>query len=98
MDKTRLSYDSATETLRYASGISGKELFAKGDAKALSEIGRSGTHDGHPVSSVEVHFEDQAAAEYNASALEFLRLVAATSNGPVASGAKFRARKDFGLE
>jgi hypothetical protein len=98
MDKTKLSYNAKTTTLRYASGISGKELFAKDDAKTLSEIGRNGSHDGQPVSAVEVLFDDQVAAEYNASALEFLRLVAATSAGPVASGAQFRARKDFGLE
>lgn len=97
MDKTRLEYDPATETLRYRSGISGKELLGKDVGGDLSKIARAGTDGTRPVSSVEVVFDDAEAAAYNASAMEFLHLIAATAEGPVQSGAKFPARSDFGI-
>lgn len=98
MDKSRLEYDPATETLRYRSRISGKELLDNGVGSLLSKIGRSGLYEERPVAAVEVVFEDVEAAEYNASALEFLGMVAAGPDGPVSSGAKFPARSDFGIE
>ncbi|MFT6398521.1 MAG: hypothetical protein ACJAYU_003279 [Bradymonadia bacterium] len=98
MDNKRLSYDATSKTIHYESDIAGKELLSKGAGKTLSFYARAGTYDGNPVESVQVGFADAAAAEYNADALEFLRLVAVGPDGPVRSGARFTARSDFGLE
>lgn len=98
MDKKNLSYDPKSKTVHYQTDIAGKELLSKDDGKTLSKFARSGTYEGKPVESVQVGFVDDAAAEYNADALEFLRLVAAGPAGPIKSGARFTARSDFGVE
>lgn len=95
-------YDSKTQTAWVPSDLDADSLVPASESSEWSAALQNGAlSDGRALKSVNYVFSDPGAAEYNSSALSFLKIGTFTgsvdSPKPFGDGPSFSTKEDFGI-
>lgn len=95
-------YDQNSKTVWVPCGLDADTLVPGSETRHWSDVLRTGAlADGREVQHINYLFEDEGSAEYNQSALSFMKIGTWVGNTqsarPLAGGPAFTIQKDFGL-